>query len=164
MAAEPLAIPLSPADRERLAAVVAREWSGDRGVASLAGVDPERVTAKLLPVDGTLVVNWQVGQEDAIRCALRDLAEALEGLGYAVDWSGGGPRVVGWAATRWATGPGSIVKLIDLERECPWTEPVKKWRDALFAAREARRGPGAVDAKRAGAMQRDAAAYPRGKT
>ena len=98
---EPLHIPLSDSDRTRLPAVVRAAWEGDRGAASVCGVDASRVTAHvsasgLLYLDGDS--SSAAASSDARSAALSHLADDLALAGYAIARDGG-VRVVGWAAT-----------------------------------------------------------------
>lgn len=113
----PLFLPIPPHDLDR---IIREEWAGtpgatdgsERGVARLAGFDPDRGFAAAGD-DGLLHLCWLTtaeyvtGEERAAsRRALLSLADALEDRGLVVDREGGGIRVVGWAAARCDTCNG----------------------------------------------------------
>lgn len=173
---EPLYLPFSPADREHLPLEVASAWGGERGVASLAGVDG-RIHEAVVDENGWLVRRGARGVSadrwPSVQGALVALAEHLEAKGYAVDWSGEGPRVVGWATVACPLCDGhrifecdevafickrcgaraehqGRVRVVDLDR-CDDLDrlALDVHEGHLWRAREARRGPGqGVDLKR----------------
>lgn len=164
----PLYLPITPADLSRR---IAAHWSGERGVARCAGVDPgvTSVGAKELALGGGFGLHWYCpgplgGIPGAgIHAALRFLLDALEDAGLAVDRESG--RVLGWAAVM-SGGPrrvagvllthSRLVSVVDLDI----TDPRRSaYFEGVLAARLARRTPVGVDAKREGALRRGAAAY-----
>jgi hypothetical protein len=93
-----LTLPITP---EALNAIIGAEWRGDRGVAHLAGVDPERIGVL---VAGDNLVIWYLlteavpaKEKPAADRGLSFLASALRDRGLVVDESSG-CRVLGWAA------------------------------------------------------------------
>lgn len=143
-----LTLPISPS---ALSAIIAAEWQGERGVARLAGVDPESIRAETV---GAGYLNWTSdepveGMSRAVADrALLSLADALEARGLVVDREGG-VRVKGWAAEH-ARGVdfirhdtvNGLVRIIDL----PPSDPRRSAHDsevlrARLARAEAARGP-----------------------
>lgn len=145
-----------------LSAIIAEEWPGERGVAKLAGVDPDliRVVFEDLWTIGGFDLETDVVEptkqaynyaratdvKRAIRCALLSLADALEARGLVVDREGG-VRVRGWAATdslRYGL-PKMLRRWVDLEAASPWDPGVKAWRESVLRSRlsrdDAARGP-----------------------
>lgn len=168
----PLTIPLSASDRPVLAALVARLWPAE---ATQAGVVDVAMTRCCIEPDGYLigVETHMRSPGGALERAADGLADALADHYLVID----GRRMVGWAATengyRFGADAGNLglltkcvgpvlVRILDLDardaRRLAYDDAV---REARAARRAAAMGPVAADAKRAGALARDRAAYPR---
>jgi hypothetical protein len=90
---DPLTIPCSPAD---ISTRIASHWGGELGAARRQGLDPERITARVLPDGATIGLNWQPYNREGQRRALSGLLDVLEDDGLVVDRERG--AVKGWAA------------------------------------------------------------------
>lgn len=104
----PLYLPIAHADLSRR---IAAHWSGERGVARCAGVDPNKIRIEVMPDLSLILLGPPEPPADrrSAPLALRFLLDALEDEGLAVDREIG--RVLGWAA---------VEDLCSVP--CPWTE------------------------------------------
>lgn len=138
--------PVLPVDPGKLAEVVGRLWPE---TARAHGADPGRV-APIVLTDGVLssdVFGGSTTDRANHRRAIESLSCALDDAGLEVERRGDERRVLGWAASECLPAPG-LVRLIDLEAQSPWCSRVRRWRDDLIAARQARAPAAEPDPKR----------------